>query len=692
MEKESHLLRPWPGRMMTSAPLLAPALAMLCACAAVDVSPWLWAFCACWVLLPCLFRMPAMSLLAVALAVWAGGCLLDYGRQYGSLAVEEGGRFAAEGSVDAISGRSVLFRPHGAKWLYTVSSLEKELPLEPGKRYRLEGEVYSLNPPCGPGLFDRERWGYLHRVVAGVRLERFSELGLGDWRSRFLAASLNLREEAAGLLKQGAPPDDEARQVMVSAVLGDKTTARPETMVSFMESGCMHVFAVSGMHVGLAAMLILGLLRLLLIRPPVARLACIPLLALYVFVTGMSVSALRALIMAVVWLLASVLRRKGHPANILALAFIVLCFVDPLQVFQPGFQLSFCVFAVIVCIVAYMNREKPLWRPDPFIPPRIYNARERGLVWLEKACRGTLLVSVGAWLMSIPLTAWHFGTWNLYAPFTNICLALLVPFLMGISLFGLMFAWCPWALSVCNAAAAWLAGSMLGVTQFAAALPCSYLPARLPAQENGAVVVPMQKNAWSVVISNPALVVDTGTENTVRYTLLPILKYLHIQPSGVMTTRNGKPERAGVEVLLQEYPGIQNWGRGAQHSAKEWVLRPGNRVSTADLPEPLPTGVHQDRSPVLAWTCRGRRVLLVGNAGFSTLARAEETERADVLIIGHHPRDPVSSAAWIRETGARTVIFTTEWGCPVPEGVAVYRLPETGALYLKAEEDGVTVT
>ena len=678
--------------MMASAPLLAPALAMLCACAAVDVSPWLWAFCACWVLLPCLFRMPAMSLLAVALAVWAGGCLLDYGRQYGSLAVEEGGRFAAEGSVDAVSGRSVLFRPHGAKWLYTVSSLEKELPLEPGKRYRLEGEVYSLKPPCGPGLFDRERWGYLHRVVAGVRLERFSELGPGDWRSRFLAASLNLREEAAGLLKQGAPPDDEARQVMVSAVLGDKTTARPETMVSFMESGCMHVFAVSGMHVGLAAMLILGLLRLLLIRPSVARLACIPLLALYVFVTGMSVSALRALIMAVVWLLASVLRRKGHPANILALAFIVLCFVDPLQVFQPGFQLSFCVFAVIVCIVAYMNREKPLWRPDPFIPPRIYNARERGLVWLEKACRGTLLVSVGAWLMSIPLTAWHFGTWNLYAPFTNICLALLVPFLMGISLFGLMFAWCPWALSVCNAAAAWLAGSMLGVTQFAAALPCSYLPARLPAQENGAVVVPMQKNAWSVVISNPALVVDTGTENTVRYTLLPILKYLHIQPSGVMTTRNGKPERAGVEVLLQEYPGIQNWGRGAQHSAKEWVLRPGNRVSTADLPEPLPTGVHQDRSPVLAWTCRGRRVLLVGNAGFSTLARAEETERADVLIIGHHPRDPVSSAAWIRETGARTVIFTTEWGCPVPEGVAVYRLPETGALYLKAEEDGVTVT
>ena len=146
MEKERHLLRPWPERMMTSAPLLAPALAMLCACAAVDVSPWFWACCACWVLLPCLFRMPVMSLPALALAVWAGGCLLDYGRQYGNLAVEEGGRFAAEGSVDAVSGRSVLFRPHGARWLYTVSAREGGLPLEPGKRYRIEGCLLYTSP------------------------------------------------------------------------------------------------------------------------------------------------------------------------------------------------------------------------------------------------------------------------------------------------------------------------------------------------------------------------------------------------------------------------------------------------------------------------------------------------------------------------------------------------------------------
>lgn len=693
MEQERHLRRPWLERTMAAAPLLAPALAMLSACAAVDVSPWFWGLCLCWALLPCLFRAPSMSLLAIALAVWAAMHLLAYDREYGNVPVEAGRTVAMEGSVNAVSGKSVLFRPDGSRWLYAVSSRGGECPLAVGERYRIEGETYPLQAPCGPGIFDRERWGYLHGIIAGIRLDGACRVGPGDWRSRLRAFSLRLREGAAGLLREGAPADDEARQVMVSAVLGDKTDARPETMAKFLESGCMHVFAVSGMHVGVAAMLVLGMLRLLYVRPRAARLACIPLLAVYVFVTGMSASALRAFIMAAVWLLASVLRRKGHPANILALAFILLCLLDPLQVFQPGFQLSFCVFTVIVCLAAWSRRERPLWAPDPFIPSRIYNAREKGLVHLEKACRGALLVSVGAWLVSIPLTAWHFGTWNLYAPLTNICLSVLVFPLMGVSLAGLMLAWCPWALSVCNAAAASLASAMLAVTGGVASLPCSYLPSQPPAAENEAVIVPLQKDAWSMAVSNPALVVDSGTEGMARYALIPVLKARGIQPAGVVATRKGKAERAGMETLLEEYPGVRNWGEaGAGDSPRKWRFRQGNELAVADLPEPLATGIHQDRCRVLAWTCRGRCVLIIGNAGFSSLGRAEEVPRADVLVIGRHPRDPVCSAAWIKATGARTVVFTTEYTCPVPEGVDVYRLRETGTLYLRQAEDGVRVT
>lgn len=311
---------------------------------------------------------------------------------------------------------------------------------------------------------------------------------------------------------------------------------------------------------------------------------------------------------------------------------------------------------------------------------------------LEKACRGALIVSVGAWLASIPLTAWHFGTWNLYAPLTNLCLSVLVFPLMGISLSGLMFAWCPWMLHVCNTAASWLASAMLSVAGGVASLPYSYLSSAPPSGENEAVIVPLQKDAWATVISNPALVVGSGTEDAVRYTLLPVLKARSIRPCGMLSWGNGKAERAGEKELEKEYPGIRNWGaEPGECPVRQWRLRPGNALVLEDFPVPLRTGIRQDRNRVLSWECRGRRFLMIGNTGFSSLARAEKTPLADVLLIGHHPRDPVDSAAWIRATGARAVIFTTEHECPVPEGTAIYRLRETGTLYLRMEEKGVQI-
>lgn len=197
---------------------------------------------------------------------------------------------------------------------------------------------------------------------------------------------------------------------------------------------------------------------------------------------------------------------------------------------------------------------------------------------------------------------------------------------------------------------------------------------------------------WATVISNPALVVGSGTEDAVRYTLLPVLKARSIRPCGMLSWGNGKAERAGEKELEKEYPGIRNWGAEfGECPVRQWRLRPGNALVLEDFPVPLRTGIRQDRNRVLSWECRGRRFLMIGNTGFSSLARAEKTPRADVLLIGHHPRDPVDSAAWIRATGARAVIFTTEHECPVPEGTAVYRLRETGTLYLRMEEKSVQI-
>lgn len=123
--------------MTASAPLLIPALSLLCACAAMDVSLWFWIPCFCLASLPCFLRAPSMGVLAVALAMWAAVYLFAYEREYAGVPVEAGRIMVMEGSVEAVSGKSVLFRPDGSRWLYAVSSRDGVCPLEAGERYRI---------------------------------------------------------------------------------------------------------------------------------------------------------------------------------------------------------------------------------------------------------------------------------------------------------------------------------------------------------------------------------------------------------------------------------------------------------------------------------------------------------------------------------------------------------------------------
>ncbi len=640
-------------------------------------------------------RAPAIGILTLALSFYTGFYLNRYRADYEAHSAAQAHYWQAEGSVYAESGRSVLFRPDGAELSYLLTPREEDfpLPLKIGGKYRITGEPYMFRPANGPGLFDRRRWAYLNGVVAGIRVDSVTPTGEGDALSRFYGLSQQFRETAAAVMMQGAPAGNAARQVVVSSVLGNKTESLPETQETFLRSGCLHVFAVSGMQVGLVAVILFMFFKLLRLDPVRANWLCLPMLALYVFVTGMSASALRALIMVSVWLLAFILRRKAHPLNVLSLAFVTLCLINPVQVYQPGFQLSFCVYAVILAASAWVIREKPLIAPDEFIPARIYHTREKALVRAEKWFRGGIIVSVGAWLASIPLTMWHFGTWNLYSPLTSLGLAFIVLPLMLCALAGLAFFWWPGALVFFNSLAGWFGGCMLSLTQLIADLPCSFLPAHEPAEKNEAMIVPLYRDAWSVIISNPGAVIDAGTDKSVDFTLTPLMRARHIEPACLMTLRQSKKEHAGAKYFLSRYPHAtgSDGSAPAPHPARI-SFAPGNELSMLNLSGQLSTGVHQDKCPVLLWECHGQRMLLIGNAAFSGLLRAKAPIKADLLLIGHHPRDPVMGPLWIEKTGARHVIFTTPHECPVPPGVKVYRLSQTGVIYLKAEPNGLTLT
>ncbi len=158
-------------------------------------------------------------------------------------------------------------------------------------------------------------------------------------------------------------------------VIGDKSGLSPEHKDLLAQGGVSHLFAISGLHLGLVAAMIFGISRLLYLRserlilfaPPVRLLPflLLPALLAYLLLTGNAISTRRAFVMllaAAVLLLGS---RQTPPLKLLAACAFVFLLGEPLILFQPAFQLSFAgLFGILVLVPRWLTwvpkRPKPL--------------------------------------------------------------------------------------------------------------------------------------------------------------------------------------------------------------------------------------------------------------------------------------------------------------------------------------------
>ncbi|NLT49353.1 MAG: DNA internalization-related competence protein ComEC/Rec2 [Ignavibacteria bacterium] len=143
-------------------------------------------------------------------------------------------------------------------------------------------------------------------------------------------------------------------------LLADRSEISDETKELFINSGIVHLLAVSGLHVGF----IIIIMHLLFARLNI-HLRYFSLTAgilLFLAITGMPVSAVRASIMAILILAASYADRNYNPFNSLFLAVLLILAFDPYQLYNAGFQLSVsAVFSIIYfqpLFSEYLNKKK----------------------------------------------------------------------------------------------------------------------------------------------------------------------------------------------------------------------------------------------------------------------------------------------------------------------------------------------
>ena len=676
------------------------------------------------------WRWLACVLFGVAWALWRGASAMDArlpraleGRDImvvGSLiglplARTDASRFTLRVEHAMLDGQPLDL--HGR---ITVSWYDGAPILQPCTRWHL---LLRLKRPRGlldPGAADSER-SALERGIVATGYVRDDDgnttLAAPAWCVDGVRAAI-----AHAIETRVRDPHDAA--LLRAFAVGDTRDLSQDDWAVARANGVSHLIAISGFHVGVAAvfgvwlaLLIFRLwprLGLRLPRPQAQAAAALLAAGVYSALAGFGLPTVRTLLMIAVVALARCSRRGSSGAHSLALAMIVIVLVDPLAVLAAGFWLSFVgVGFLILCLQAHGRG----WR-----------------AFLHELSAGQLLMTVSL----LPLTLWFFGQASLVGALSNLIAVPLVSFvIVPCALFGmLLLALCPplatpvlwlaahivhvqwwllehmaswpgaqWYLPTVQPLALLLAvfGALwmflprgvplrwLGALLF---LPLLLPPRSVPAEGAFQVWVLDVGQGLSVLVRTHGhvLVYDTGARYPSGFDLgdaavLPTIHALGINRLDLLMISHGDNDHAGgVEAVVAAFPQARRLtGEPARMrvpmtqcvagQAWQWdqvrfrVLNPG----------PGSGGRDNDSSCVLLVEGRGGRMLLTGDISSKVepaVVAALDAGPPPVLLVPHHGSKTSSSADFIAALRPPLALVSAGWrnrfGHPRPEVVARY--------------------
>tara|TARA_B100000959_G_scaffold170969_1_gene179011 strand:- start:1601 stop:3184 length:1584 start_codon:yes stop_codon:yes gene_type:complete len=244
-----------------------------------------------------------------------------------------------------------------------------------------------------------------------------------NWFS-YLCRAVNEKLEAT--LRCGGMGTSALADVAVAMTLGKKAVLDDKRKGRYVTAGVMHLFAISGLHVGVVAAALAFFLRWLPGPKWLEALLGLSFLFLYVQVTGGAPSAMRAFLMVVFWWGTRLLGRSGSSLPAIVVAAFVTLLLDPRQLWNIGFQLSYCVVTAIILYGSPLaSRVQAAWEPWMYVPPEDRTTFQRWASLTWKWFATAMGVSFAATLASAPLVTYHFGVFTPGAILLNVFLVLL---------------------------------------------------------------------------------------------------------------------------------------------------------------------------------------------------------------------------------------------------------------------------
>jgi competence protein ComEC len=309
------------------------------------------------------------------------------------------------------------------KWQHIRGSVLLYLPKQEyppyGRSLLICGPPQKIPPPKNPDEFDYRK----HMHIKGISHQHFIkpggyfEMDQGVDKRSLKGLTLGIRAHITRVLDK-AIQDKYTRAIMLALLTGQRDYIDNGHYDTFIQTGIIHVLAISGLHVGIIYIFLVFILK------PFSRrkwsrffsygLKIIILIA-FAFMTGLSPSVMRATLMFIIMIIGEMLNRNAHILNSVFSSFFLLLVFNPFKLFDVGFQLS---YSAVLGIILFQPLIYQLVKFRFIIPN-----------WIWKL----ISVSIAAQLGTLPFSIYYFKQFPTYFLPGNI---LAIPYVTVVTILG----------------------------------------------------------------------------------------------------------------------------------------------------------------------------------------------------------------------------------------------------------------
>jgi competence protein ComEC len=349
-------------------------------------------------------------------------------------------------------------------------------PFSYGDRIIAQGKFYVQTHPLNPGEFDFGAYLQRQNIYLNFRNHRDvpAMVTAQNQGNPFAAVALSARHRILQALQEGLQDDMEVAQTIQGMILGARAETSPALKRLFRDTGTIHLFAASGLQVGLFTGLAWSCLRYIRLPRQSVALAIVPVAIAYCALTGFYPATVRATVMAIFIAVGVSLERPVSTVNSLCGSGLLILIHDTQELFQTGFQLSF------VAVFAILTAARPvghlLYRPfqvDPFLPMRLLPPWQRSCHKAMLHTCESFSLSAVCWGATAPILILQEHHISLVAIFVNLLVVPLATAVMLLGVTGLLAGSISMSIAVCINNTGWLITKLvLLILQTATLVPC----------------------------------------------------------------------------------------------------------------------------------------------------------------------------------------------------------------------------